>query len=91
LKNRIHSKETEMNTQEITEKIKEILSTSSDIADDDIHPTDNLIDDLDFDSLDLMECAASLEVEFDIEISEEDELKLVTVQDVVNYVEQRVK
>ena len=43
-------------------------------------------DDLDADSLDLVELVMALEEEFDIEISDEDAEKIQTVQNAIDYV-----
>ena len=45
--------------------------------------------DLAADSLDLVELIMSLEEEFDVKISDEDAEKIRTVQDAVDYVEER--
>ena len=45
-------------------------------------------DDLGADSLDVVELIMELEDEFDLEISDEDAAKIVTVGDVVTYIEQ---
>ena len=47
-------------------------------------------DDLDADSLDLVELVMSFEEEFSIEIPDSDAEKQLTVGDVVKYIEQRV-
>ena len=49
-----------------------------------------LIEDLDIDSLDTLDLIFQLEEEFDIVISQEDQLKFCTVQDVITYVQQRI-
>ncbi len=50
-----------------------------------------LIEDLKIDSLDTLDLIFELEEEFDIEIPTEDELRFVTVQDVISYVENKTK
>jgi acyl carrier protein len=51
----------------------------------------SLRDDLGADSLDCVELVMLVEEEFDIEIADEDAENWKTVQDVVSYVESRVK
>jgi acyl carrier protein len=56
-----------------------------------IKPESSFVEDLNADSLDLVELIMSLEEEFSkegksIEISDEDAEKIVTVQDAVNYI-----
>jgi len=46
----------------------------------------NLIDDMGADSLDLVEMVMMLEEEFDIEIPDEEAEKLMTVEQIVDYV-----
>ncbi|CBJ31692.1 Acyl carrier protein [Ectocarpus siliculosus] len=50
----------------------------------------NFIEDLDADSLDTVEIIMSLEEKFDIEISEDDAQKMVTVKDAVDYISANV-
>ena len=52
----------------------------------DVVPGASFVDDLGADSLDLVELIMSMEEEFDIEISDEDAEKLVTVKDAVNFI-----
>ncbi|HCU25726.1 MAG TPA: acyl carrier protein, partial [Deltaproteobacteria bacterium] len=42
------------------------------------------------DSLDIVELVMAMEEEFEMEIPDEDAEKIVTVQDVINYVNQRL-
>jgi acyl carrier protein len=44
------------------------------------------VDDLGADSLDLVELIMTMEEEFDIDISDEDAEKLVTVKDAIDYI-----
>lgn len=50
-----------------------------------------LIEDLNIDSLDTLDLIFQLEEEFDIEIPTGDELRFRTVQDVINYVGQKLE
>ena len=61
------------------------------INSDEIKLTSSFIDDLGTDSLDEVEIIMSLEDTLDISISEDDVLNLVTVQDMVNIVNGKVK
>ena len=51
----------------------------------------SFIDDLGADSLDIVEFIMALEEEFDIEIPDADAEKVVTVEDVVEYIKENVK
>jgi acyl carrier protein len=58
-----------------------------------IKPETSFVDDLNADSLDLVELIMSLEEEFSkagksIEVSDEDAEKIATVQDAVNYIQE---
>ena len=75
-----------MDTQ-IFEKIRDLLAEQLDIPADSITPESDIIDDLEADSLTVLDMVTTLEDEFDIEIPDEDVEKLRTVGSVVSYVE----
>ena len=75
-----------MDTQ-IFEKIRDLLAEQLDIPADSITPESDIIDDLEADSLTVLDMVMTLEDEFDIEIPDEDVEKLRTVGIVVSYVE----
>lgn len=75
-----------MDTQ-IFEKIRDLLAEQLDIPADSITPESDIIDDLEADSLTVLDMVMTLEDEFDIEIPDEDVEKLRTVGNVVSYVE----
>jgi acyl carrier protein len=50
----------------------------------------SFIDDLGADSLDTVELVMAFEEEFDLEISDEDAQKMRTVQDVIDYLKDKV-
>ncbi|MGN1002225.1 MAG: acyl carrier protein [Oscillospiraceae bacterium] len=71
----------------IFEKIKKIICEQFDVDPEKITGETSFLDDLDADSLDVVELAMSMESEFDIpEMGEEDIKKIQTVEDLVNYV-----
>ncbi len=74
---------------EIFEQIKSITAEQLDIEEDEITLDTSFVDDLDADSLDIVELMMTLEEEFDLEISEEDAEKIVTVGDAVAYINER--
>ena len=70
------------------EKIKELIVESLGIEEDQVTMEASFKDDLKVDSLDLFEMVMSLEDEFDVEIPTEELEKMVTVGDVVKYIEE---
>jgi len=70
----------------IFEKVQQIIAEQLGTDVDDITLESNIVDDLDADSLDVIEMLMMLEEEFDIEIPDAEAEKLVTVGDVVEYI-----
>lgn len=70
----------------IEDKIKEIITEKLSVEMDEIVPEASFVDDLGADSLDLVELIMTMEEEFDIDISDEDAEKLVTVKDAFDYI-----
>ncbi len=75
-----------MNTEEIFNKVKEIIVEQLGVAETAVVADASFIDDLGADSLDIVELIMALEEEFDIEIPDADAEKVVTVNDVVEYI-----
>ena len=75
-----------MNSEEIFEKVKEIIVEQLGVAENTVTTEASFIDDLGADSLDIVELIMSLEEEFDMEIPDADAEKIVTVNDVVEYI-----
>ncbi|NLI89468.1 MAG: acyl carrier protein [Epulopiscium sp.] len=73
----------------IFEKIKEITVDSLGVNPEEVELSTSFIEDLGADSLDLFEFVMELEDEFDMEISNEDVEKILTVEDAVNYIMSR--
>lgn len=70
----------------VEDKIKEIITEKLSVEMDEIVPEASFVDDLGADSLDLVELIMTMEEEFDIDISDEDAEKLVTVKDAFDYI-----
>ena len=79
-----------MNSEEVFEKVKEIIVNQLGVTDTAVTLEASFIDDLGADSLDIVELVMALEEEFDIEIPDEDAEKAVTVGDVVDYIKENI-
>lgn len=77
-----------MSTSTTYEKLKGIVTEQLGVDEEDVTPEASFVDDLNADSLDLVELIMSLEEEFGLEISDEDAEKIVTVGDAARYVEE---
>lgn len=80
-----------MNRESVERKVKVVIANQMGLSSADIKEEDSLSMDLGVDSLDNIEIIMALEVEFDIEISIEDDNKFPTVEDIVDYVLERVE
>jgi acyl carrier protein len=72
------------------EKVKKIVAEQLGVDEGDVVPTASFVDDLNADSLDLVELIMALEENFGIEISDEEAEKIVTVQNAVDYIDEHV-
>ena len=71
------------------EKVIALISEASNIEVAKITRESSFIDDLNFDSLDVVELMMKVEDEFGIDIPEEEAEKLKTVSDVISYVKSK--
>lgn len=79
-----------MSSEEIFDKVKEIIVEQLGVAENNVNQEASFIDDLGADSLDIVEFIMALEEEFDIEIPDNDAEKVVTVGDVVDYLKENL-
>lgn len=77
-----------MSEQEIYEKLKKIIVEQLGTSEESIAMEATFVDDLSADSLDIVELIMSLEEEFEIEIPDSEAEKIVTVGDVVKYIQE---
>ena len=70
------------------DRLKKIVVEQLGVDEDEVKPEASFVDDLNADSLDLVELIMSLEEEFGTEISDEDAEKIRTVQDAVDYIDE---
>ncbi len=73
------------------ERIKNIIIDQLGVDESEVTMDASFVDDLGADSLDTVELVMALEEEVGIEIPDEDAEKIVTVGDVVNYIESKLK
>ena len=75
----------------VLEKVKAILSEQFDVEEDSITPDTNLSEDLEADSLDVVDLLMSIEDEFEIEVPDEEIENIKTVDQLVKYIEASMK
>jgi acyl carrier protein len=76
-----------MAEQSVEERVRKIIVEQMDVNPDQVTPDAKFIEDLGADSLDVVELVMALEEEFGHEIPDEEAEKLVSVGDVVKYIE----
>ena len=79
-----------MSSEEIFDKVKEIIVEQLGVAENTVTMEASFIDDLGADSLDIVELIMALEEEFDLEIPDGDAEKIVSVSDVVDDIKENV-
>jgi acyl carrier protein len=82
------AEESGVSTSTIYDRLKGIVTEQLGVDEEEITPEASFVDDLNADSLDLVELIMSLEEEFGLEISDEDAEKIVTVGDAASYIEE---
>jgi acyl carrier protein len=75
-----------MEEKEILEGLGEIIEEIAGIDPDDVQPDKSFVDDLDIDSLSMVEIAVAAQDKFGVEIPDDELKDLKTVKDVVVYV-----
>ncbi len=75
-----------MTEQEILTGLGEIIEEIAGVPADEVTPGKSFADDLDIDSLSMVEIAVAAQDKFGVEIPDDQLKDLVTVQDVINFV-----
>jgi acyl carrier protein len=74
----------------IEKRVKEIIVEQLGVNESEVAPEAKFVDDLGADSLDLVELVMALEEEYNMEISDEDAEKILTVGDAIEYIQSHV-
>ena len=77
--------------KEVVEKVKQLISEQLGVDEAEVTTSASFVDDLGADSLDQVELVMALEEAYDLEISDADAEKILTVQDAISYVEKHAK
>ncbi|EKU12243.1 acyl carrier protein [Campylobacter showae] len=71
----------------IFEDVRDVVVEQLSVAPDAVKLESKIIEDLGADSLDVVELVMALEEKFEVEIPDSDAEKLITINDVVSYIE----
>ncbi|HZR45983.1 MAG TPA: acyl carrier protein [Candidatus Manganitrophaceae bacterium] len=74
----------------VDERVKKIIAEQLGLEEEDVTPEASFVEDLGADSLDTVELVMAFEEEFGIEIPDEDAEKILTVQNAVDYIKEKV-
>jgi acyl carrier protein len=77
--------------KEVVEKVKQLISEQLGVDEAEVTPSASFVDDLGADSLDQVELVMALEEAYDLEISDADAEKILTVQEAISYIEKHAK
>ncbi len=75
----------------VSERLKKIIVEQLGVEDSEVIPSASFTEDLNADSLDLVELIMSLEEEFKLQISDEDAEKITTVGEAEEYIEDHLR
>lgn len=75
----------------VESKIKQIIVDQLGVNESEVVPGASFVEDLGADSLDLTELIMAMEEEFDVEIGDEDAMKILKVEDAYKYIADHTK
>ena len=75
----------------VHDRLKKIIVDQLGVDESEVVPGTSFVEDLNADSLDLVELIMSLEEEFKLQISDEDAEKITTVQEAEDYIEEHLR
>ena len=75
-----------MANDEVAQKITDLIAENLCVKRSEVVPTASFIEDLNADSLDIVELVMAIEKEFEIEIPDDEAEKISTVQDAIDYI-----
>ena len=75
----------------VSERLKKIIVDQLGVDESEVVPNASFVEDLNADSLDLVELIMSLEEEFKLKISDEDAEKITTVQEAEDFIEEHLR
>ena len=75
-----------MDNTDVEQRIRKIVAEQLGVNESDVKNESSFVNDLGADSLDTVELVMALEEEFDCEIPDEEEEKINTVQEAIDYV-----
>ncbi len=78
-----------MSDKTLQDKVKDVIVETLNVNEEQVVPTASFIEDLGADSLDTVELVMAFEEAFGMDIPDEDAEKLLTVGDVMKYVEEK--
>ena len=70
----------------VEDKVKKLIAEKLNVDSSEVIPEAKFVDDLGADSLDLVELIMTMEEEFDMEIPDEDQEKILSVKDAISYI-----
>ena len=71
------------------DRVKKVVVDQLNVEQEEVTPEATFVEDLRADSLDMVELSMAFEEEFQVDIPDEDAEKIKTVQDAVNYIDEK--